>query len=96
MPLLLCLNVPADFDKATVFTLPKKLYQEKPLFWEACDVKAVLFIYENQEYEHKQLMQVLDSIPKKYRSLPFASWIKHNTPVHTLTKKAQKCCGIID
>ena len=35
-------------------------------------------------------MQVLESLLKKYYSLPFSSWIKYNTPIHALNKKTHE------
>lgn len=91
MPLMISRKrLPADFKEATVVNSFDKAYQEDLPFRKACDAKAVELIYKHQEREHLELMQILESVPKRYHSLPFSSWIKHNTPVHALTEKAHE------
>ena len=90
MPLLFQSYLPADFEGSTNFNSLEKAYQKYLSFQKACDAKAIKLIYKHQKREHLQLMQVLESLPKKYHSLPFSSWIKHNTTVHVLTKKAHE------
>ena len=90
MPFFLRSNLPVDFEGSTIFNLREKAYQKDLSFQKACDAKAVKLIYEHQERNHLQLVQVLESVPKDYHSLPFSSWIKHNIPVHALTKKAHE------
>ena len=91
MPLMICRKrLPADFEEATVVNSFEKAYQDDLSYRKACDAKAVELIYKHQEQEHLKLMQVLESVPKQFHSLPFSKWIKHNTPVHALTEKAHE------
>ena len=90
MTLLLQFDIPAQFEGSTIFNSREKAYQKDLSFQKACDAKAIKLIYKHQKREHLQLTQVLENVPKEYHSLPFSSWIKHNTPVHTLTEKAHE------
>lgn len=80
-------DIPADVEGATIYNSREKAYRDDLLFRKACDANVTELIYKHQEQDNLKLMQVLETVPKQYHSIPFGKWIKHNTTVYELTEK---------
>mgnify|MGYP003331624888 CR=1 FL=1 len=53
-------------------------YENDPKFQQECDEMAMKALYEHQQKQHEDLMDILTQIPTQFHSLPFHFWGTEN------------------
>jgi len=82
--------IASNHPSATPLNSPDKALDVDPVFNLNCKRKSLEAIYEYQQQQHLDLMQILESVPSQFHKLPFNHWIARNTPVNALTDKANE------
>ena len=91
LPLLIPPGVIAsNHPSATPLNSLDKALDVDPVFNLNCKQKSLKAIYEYQQQQHLDLIQILESVPSQFHKLPFNHWIARNTPVNALTDKANE------
>ena len=83
-------NEPAIYGVNLNKTEDSKAYLEDPSFQKSFDLKTLELIYKHQQTKHIKLTAGLQTVPTKFRKLPFHRWMQRNTPLNALKEKAHE------
>ena len=64
-------------------------YNNDSKFKKECDELAMQSLYEHQQKQHKDLMEVLTQNPEQFHKLPFHYWGTETVTINALSEEAQ-------
>ena len=88
LPLILP-DLPKDHPKASLLNSSQLAYNYDPKFGKECDELAMKSLYEHQQQQHQDLVNVLTQIPEEFHTLPFHYWGTKTITIDTLSDEAR-------
>ena len=88
LPLILP-DFPSSHPDASILNSSQLAYENDPKFKQECNEMAMKSLYEYQQKQYQDLMEVLTQIPKEFHSLPFHCWGIETVTINALADEAQ-------